>query len=286
MTTLDIEVVRAFVTVAHFHSFTVAALELGTTQAVISVKIKRLEDKLGFRLLDRTPRHVSLTPKGAVFLEGAMALLAAHEYALSSLAQAGPRLRLGMAAHVMGAEITSVLALLQQNYPHLQIELQVDSPKALLDAFYRKKLDVAVIRQEDALEKGQPIYQEPYAWFATSDFRHDTGKPLRIASLSPSCAVKNKAADALRQTEIPWEETFVGGSFVAMQAAVAAGLAIAVFPKRLAPAGTVDVGQRFSLPELPTSSIVLFSSLVGTTEKQMLKAMIHVLSRGLAAGAC
>lgn len=59
---LDIDTVQAFVLVADFASFTRAAEALDTSQAAISLKLKRLEERLGYRLLERTPRHVRLSP--------------------------------------------------------------------------------------------------------------------------------------------------------------------------------------------------------------------------------
>ena len=58
---------RAFVTfvrVVDLGSFTRAAEALATSQAAISLRLKRLEDRLGTRLLDRTPRHVRRDPAG------------------------------------------------------------------------------------------------------------------------------------------------------------------------------------------------------------------------------
>ena len=47
MTTLDIDAVKAFVVIANLKSFTRAAESLGTTQGAISVKLKRLENRIG-----------------------------------------------------------------------------------------------------------------------------------------------------------------------------------------------------------------------------------------------
>ncbi|TGV73094.1 LysR family transcriptional regulator, partial [Mesorhizobium sp. M2D.F.Ca.ET.145.01.1.1] len=58
--TLDVEAVKAFVTVADLRSFTRAAEALGSTQGAVSVRLKRLEDRLGQRLIERTPRPVRL----------------------------------------------------------------------------------------------------------------------------------------------------------------------------------------------------------------------------------
>ncbi|MFD0935088.1 LysR family transcriptional regulator, partial [Methylobacterium trifolii] len=68
---IDPDTVQAFVLVADLGSFTRAAEALDTSQAAVSLKLKRLEDRLGCRLLDRTPRHVRLSPRGEAFLPAA-----------------------------------------------------------------------------------------------------------------------------------------------------------------------------------------------------------------------
>ena len=65
---LDLDAVRAFVHIADLDSFTRAAEVLQTTQAAVSLKLKRLEERLGCRLVERTPRYVQLSPQGAAFL--------------------------------------------------------------------------------------------------------------------------------------------------------------------------------------------------------------------------
>jgi|SRR6516165_8002692 len=77
--TLDIDAVRAFTLVAELQSFTRAAQATATTQSAVSLKLKRLEDRLNAKLVERTPRSVRLTAAGASFLARARDLLAAHD---------------------------------------------------------------------------------------------------------------------------------------------------------------------------------------------------------------
>ncbi len=60
---------RAFEAAARRASFKNAAEELAVTPTAISHQIKQLEIHLGFRVLDRTPRAVRLTPPGKALLE-------------------------------------------------------------------------------------------------------------------------------------------------------------------------------------------------------------------------
>ncbi|MGB8475348.1 MAG: LysR family transcriptional regulator, partial [Candidatus Acidiferrum sp.] len=64
---LDIDAVRAFTLVAELQSFTRAAQAVGMTQSAVSLKLKRLEARLAARLVERTPRSVSLTDRGGLF---------------------------------------------------------------------------------------------------------------------------------------------------------------------------------------------------------------------------
>ena len=82
---LDLDAVRAFVRIAELGSFTRAAEVMGSTQAAVSLKLKRLEDRLGWRLIERTPRMVELSARGSVFLENARELLETHDRALAVL---------------------------------------------------------------------------------------------------------------------------------------------------------------------------------------------------------
>lgn len=80
--TLEVDAVRAFLAVADHASFTRAAEALGTTQGAVSVKLKRLEDRIGLRLIERTPRQVRLSAQGEIFIQSAREFLAAHERAV------------------------------------------------------------------------------------------------------------------------------------------------------------------------------------------------------------
>lgn len=74
----DLEV---FACVAASGSMSLAAKELGYSPAVISKRIKRLEEKLGARLFQRTTRQISLTEAGAGFYQRVLSVLEGLEEA-------------------------------------------------------------------------------------------------------------------------------------------------------------------------------------------------------------
>jgi DNA-binding transcriptional LysR family regulator len=273
MTRLDVDAVEAFVAIADHQSFTRAAKALSTTQGALSVKLKRLEDRLGRKLIERTPRLVRLSAQGAAFIEPARDFLAAHERAIAGLSVVHRRFTLGIANHVVGPEIPTLLARLNAHDPTLTIEVRLDASRTLIDAFDRGELDAAIIRREDDRRDGEVLGPEHFGWFATPDFTHRQGEPLRLAASSPSCHIRNIAARALDTAGIAWQEVFLGcGSFVIADA-VAAGLATAAFPCRIAPSGTVEVSKRLGLPPLPSSEIVLLSTLTDARSRAALRTL-------------
>lgn len=273
MTTLDVESVQAFVMVADLQSFTRAAETLGTTQAAISVKLKRLEDRLGFRLIERTPRRVRPSAKGAAFLCTAREFIAAHERAVAGLSATPRRLALGFIDHVAGAEFPGLLARLHAHDPALVIEVRIDVARNLLDAYDKGALDAVIVRCEDDRRQGEILTEEHLGWFAAAGFARAENEPLRLASFASTCAERIMATRALDAAGIAWTETFVGGGIPAIVAAVSAGLAVAPLTHRVAPAGLIEVSEQLGLPRLPSSNIVLHTTLTDARSRAALRIL-------------
>ncbi|BAV74288.1 transcriptional regulator, LysR family [Pseudomonas chlororaphis subsp. aurantiaca] len=271
---LDIDTVHAFVLIADFGSFTRAAQALDTSQAAISLKLKRLEDRLGYRLLERTPRHVRLTPVGEQFMQAARDLLRAHERALGDM-QAAParRLVIGISDHVAGAELPQLLSRIAAYDPLLIIEVRIASSRDLTAAFDREELDAVIVRNEGARQDGEVLVVERFGWFAAPAWQQAPGTPLRLATMAAPCGVRHVAVRVLDEAGIPWTEVFIGGGVMAVCAAVSAGLGVAALAHRVAPAGAVEVGERLGLPLLPVSEIVLLARPTDARSEETLRAL-------------
>ena len=74
---MRIDALQAFVAIAETGSFNEAAARLHLSQPGISKRVAALEARLGYRLLDRVARGVSLTEAGRAYLPYARETLAA-----------------------------------------------------------------------------------------------------------------------------------------------------------------------------------------------------------------
>jgi DNA-binding transcriptional LysR family regulator len=109
ITAFDVDSVHAFVLVADLGSFTKSASALDTSQAAIRVKIKRLEDRLGYRLLDRTPRNVRLSTQGMTSLKPARNLITAHERAVAVYPRRSDEFGIGISDQIAGPGLSVLL---------------------------------------------------------------------------------------------------------------------------------------------------------------------------------
>jgi DNA-binding transcriptional LysR family regulator len=278
MRALDLEAVQAFVFVADLKSFTRAAEAMDTTQSAISIKIKRLEEELGRRLVERTPRMVRLSNEGNVFLAPARALLAAHSQALGSFVSRQRRLVVGISHHIVGPELPALLKRMSDAEPDLVLELRVASSRESLEEFDAGTLDAAIVlAREQRRMDGEIIMAEPFSWMAARGFQHSRDEPLRLATQAAPCIVRSMAVEALQSAGIPWTEVFIGGGLATIGAAVSAGLAVAALGRRVAPGDTIDVGAKFGLPKLPARDVILCSSVSDPATRASLRTLTAVL---------
>ena len=270
---LDLDAVQAFVRISELGSFTRAAEALQTTQAAISLKLKRLEDRLGCRLIERTPRYVQLSAQGAAFLAHARELLDAHDRALAVFVQARQRLAIGISDHVAGPDLPALIARMNAQDPQLLIEIRIGSSGDLLQSFDRRELDTVIVRLHAERNDGELLAEEQFGWFAAPGWQHRAGEPLPLATLAEPCGVRALAAQLLDAANLPWTESFCGGGVAAVAAAVMAGLGVAALAPRMLPFGAVDVGAQLGLPELPRLPVLLHSRVNGGRAQAALEAL-------------
>jgi DNA-binding transcriptional LysR family regulator len=274
MKALDVEAVQAFVLVADLNSFTRAAEAMDTTQSAVSLKIKRLEDGLGRRLLERTPRMVRLSAEGTAFLAAARNLVAAHQSAIGAFAIEHRRLIVGISHHIVGTELAALLKRMNATDPGLVIGLHIDASRSVLEAFDAGELDAAIALRHDTKRRdGEVLFEEQFGWMGAPDFNRTAGEPLRLATQAEPCSVRAMAVGALDAAGIAWTEVFVGGGVATIGAAISAGLAVAALARRVAPSDTIDLGPRLGLPALPSREVILYSKPSDARARRALRTL-------------
>ncbi len=272
---LEIDLLRSFVAVAEGESFTSAGTALGASQSAMSVRIRKLEERLGRRLLDRTPRSIALTPFGEGFLGDARRVLAAHDDAVLRARThiERPNFALAVSDHAAGACLPQVLMTLAARHPEIQFLATVGASVEIYEAFTSGQYDAVVVREESGNNKGRRLFRDKMIWAAAKGFAWDRSTPLPLVSLAAPCGVRATAITALAAQDIAWREVFVGTGVAAVQAAVSAGLGIAALDSRNLPHDCRHVKSSLGLPPLPATEMLLHHRVPGRRGNEIATAI-------------
>jgi DNA-binding transcriptional LysR family regulator len=169
---LDLRLVRYFVAVAQHRHYGRAAAELLVTQPSLSRQIRRLEQQVGARLLDRTPQGTHLTEAGEVFLADAKALLRAARGAVGrSRAAARPsRVTVG---YTTGVIATPAVLALRARHPDAEVTIHHVGHGAARTRLLDGDVDAVVTRlpfPADGLDV-TVLYDEPRVLIVPRDHR-------------------------------------------------------------------------------------------------------------------
>jgi LysR family carnitine catabolism transcriptional activator len=173
---------RAFLLVAQHHSFTRAADALFITPSGLSLLIRELETQLGFRLFDRTTRHVATTTLGSQLLPVARRSLDELDAAMSSIGQTARE-----ASHTVsiGAGLVFAANILPQaikefghQRPDVRIQLFDADPATTLQKVKAGSLDMGL----GSYERAPGIRRTPFFRFSLMVVRPDSDQAPRRAS--------------------------------------------------------------------------------------------------------
>ncbi|MFT9637041.1 LysR substrate-binding domain-containing protein [Alcaligenes phenolicus] len=150
---MELRHLRYFVAVAEEQHMTRAAARLGIQQPPLSQQIQDLERELKVQLFDRSPRRIQLNTAGKLFLEEARRLLAQADEAVervrkSARGESG-RISLGYTSSAaIHEQVPRLLKEFSQRYPLIEMSVDENTTRTLLDEVQAQRLDAAFVRAD------------------------------------------------------------------------------------------------------------------------------------------
>ena len=145
---LDIATLTSFRTVVEEESFSRASRKLLRTQPAVSLAVKRLEEQVGHRLLDRTRPKLLLTDAGRVVFEYAQRFDAEKRKLMDELDELN---NLAAGRLIIGANESSILYLLRHLrqfrwlYPKIGVRVQRSRSSQIPNQIVQGQLELGVI---------------------------------------------------------------------------------------------------------------------------------------------
>lgn len=280
---IDLDLLRAFVTVAETGNMTASAMRLFRSPSAVSLMIKRLEEQLGLRLFERAHRAVRLNAAGEQMLGHARRLLAAHDAMLDEMAEPALQgiVRLGTPEDFATSYLPDVLARFAKSHPRVALEVSCDLTLNLIEAHGRGEFDLVLIKREPAgPESGVRVWREPLVWAAAGGFDIEAAETLPLVVSPSPCVYRARAIGALDQAGHGWRIAYTCASLAGSQAAVRAGLGVTVLPRDMVPADLAVIDDPHLLPDLHDTEIALLAAgALSLPANRLLDHMVRALER-------
>lgn len=255
---------RAFLLVAQHHSFTRAADALFITPSGLSLLIRELETQLGFRLFDRTTRHVAITTHGSQLLAVARRSVDELDAAMSRIGQtardASHTLSIGAGLVFAANILPQAIKEFRNQRPDVRIQVFDADPATTMQRVKAGSLDMGL----GAYESAPGIRRTPFFRFSLTVVRPDNdGAPRRASTTwsalkgerlilqAPTNAARQLIDRHLAQAGVASRPAMVLNRLDTMIAMVEAGQGIAIIPS-------------FALPVCRRRSVVM-SRLINPT---------------------
>ena len=168
MLPFTLQQLRILKAVANEKNFTKAAEVLYLSQPSLSKQIKILEKNLDTLLINRERNKISLTENGKVLLQYSERILALCEESCRALIDLknGDRgnLTVGASQTIGTYLMPRILALFAQNYPQIDLKVQVNSTRLIAKNILNREIDIAVVGGEISDDLQKKLTIEPFVY--------------------------------------------------------------------------------------------------------------------------
>ncbi|MEI2387217.1 LysR family transcriptional regulator [Breoghania sp. JC706] len=204
---LDWNLLRTFVVLARSHSVTEAAERLSLKQPTVSSALKRLENRLGKKLIDRKPGHFELTEAGELLLKEAVEIQGSILRLGTLMRDVADEVRghveIAMASHVVCPLFDETLRQFHEAHPAATLSINISASKDALEAVLARRASVAVclVRNRNPKLEYSRLFREFFGFFCgpTHPLFGLEGLTKRdLAGQSAVSFVTDRLEDALR----------------------------------------------------------------------------------------
>ncbi|MCL5776269.1 LysR family transcriptional regulator [Limibaculum sp. FT325] len=260
---LDWNLLRTFVAVAEERSITRGAERLRLKQPTVSNALRRLEDRLGRRLVDRGPGRFRLTEAGEVLYREAVDIHGAIHRLGIALRDVGEEIsghvRIMMASHVVCPLFDEALAGFHKAHPRATLSIEVSASRLAIEAVAARRASFAVclVAEKNPRLSYRRLFREYFGLFCGPPHPLFGREGLAMADLEGQSSVSfvtDSISDALRNVAILRASARLDDRVVAtsshleeVRRMIVAGLGVGPLPIHVA-ARDVAAGLLWRLP--------------------------------------
>lgn len=251
---LDVESLRTFLAVLDRGGMTKAGQHLGLSQSAVSVKIKRLEERVGRTLLIRDGHTLRPSRDGRDLLDDARTIVATHDQAVARLrtTDLGGSVRLGHNEEIPPERVAGVLGRFRRCHPATTVEFHVGPTESLAEAIDAGEFDVVVIqvRDDELRDDDVILWTDQLHWVTSAECPYTEGE-LPLVTFGECCFYRTISEPLLDAAGVDYSVGMSVATSVGVRAAVAAGLGVGILGARYMGDDVVEWSRGPEVGKLP-----------------------------------
>ena len=284
MKNLPMDLLRAFVTVVEFNSFTKAGDLLGRSQPAISLQISRLEGMLDETLLVRDGKNLNLSSAGEAIYDYAKQILSLNDLAVSECSKSTVmgKVRLGIPSEFATILLPKIVGRFAKAYPNVTLEVNCELSKTLLSRSGKAAHDLILALQNNPLEESENLVKtDNLVWVSGPEYNPQKLPPVPLIVAPEGCIYRQRAIRVLKKIKQPWQIVYNIPDLTGIQYAIQEGLGVTVLAKSTVPENLKIIPHSQRYPDLGTVGISLLN-VRKNTKNQAIDLLAEFLRTSLA----
>ncbi|MBS9718758.1 LysR family transcriptional regulator [Pseudohalocynthiibacter aestuariivivens] len=260
---LDWNLLRTFMVVVDRRGITRAADFLGVTQPTISSALKRLEDTVGKRLVDRRPSHFAVTEAGQILYRECSTMFGSVSQIPSLMTEAESRISghisIVMTSHVVSPHFDETLERFNEVHPDATYSISVAESLEVLNRLRQNRatMGLCLMREPDPALKASVLFREYFGLYCGPHHRLFGKERIKISELQGESSVSFQtdvesgplySVTQLREMALLKPDLKgISANLPEVRRMIIAGIGVGALPVHVAQKD-VDLGQLWQLP--------------------------------------
>lgn len=265
-------VMRTFTAVARSSTFSGAAIELGISPSLVSRHVAELEQQVGTRLVNRTPRSVNLTEAGSSYAEFAERILSEVEETDARFADAQDSaegvLSVISPKWIGMMDLGGALADFVEAHPKIRVRVELGGISDRPYDFLERGFDVALHARDprDSRVRVRRITELPFMLAASAQYLERRGVPRKPSDLQEHDLIAHTSDSMWRLGSGPdaaqvrvQRPIVAANAYLVIEQLVESGAGIGLIPRRSARSALASGAVVEVLPDLPAPARSLYA---------------------------
>jgi DNA-binding transcriptional LysR family regulator len=256
---LDVDLLKTFLAIADYGSFTRAADEVHKTQSAVSMQMKRLEEMVGSPLFAKDGRNSRFTPDGERLVDYARRIAAINDEAISAFTK--PELtgtiRFGTPDDYAERFLPEILARFARTHPLVTVDVDCLGSTELFERCKRNEMDLAMVTFGCDVITDEPVRREQLVWVTSARHCAHMTEVLPLAISHAGCGWRSMVLKALDTQKRKFRVAYSTPNSSAVNAAVLQGLAVGAIPELCLRPGMRVLTEKDGFPSLGSFDIGL-----------------------------